>query len=113
MLPRFGGRILVFVALVVSGCALHRNREIEERRLPPNQAWFMKQRTSAGESIPADALRRAMTPLPQAPGTWTSVGPFNVGGRATSIAVDPHDPAHVWVGTAGGGVFESTDSGTT
>jgi photosystem II stability/assembly factor-like uncharacterized protein len=111
-LPRFA-RIVVLVSLAVSACALHRNREIEERRLPPNQAWFAKQRMSGGEPVPADALRRAALPLPSAPGIWTNVGPFNQGGRATSIAVDPNDSDHVWVGVAAGGVFESTDAGTT
>ena len=34
-------------------------------------------------------------------------------GRVASIAVDPSDPKHLLVGSAGGGIWESTDTGAT
>jgi hypothetical protein len=55
---------------------------------------------------------------------WTPIGPDGlpngqttnnevaVSGRATSIAVDPTDSDVVYVGTANGGVFRTTDGGT-
>jgi hypothetical protein len=39
-------------------------------------------------------------------------GRVNVSGRATSIAVNPFNPKDVWLGTANGGVWHSTNSGT-
>src|SRR5215208_3984085 len=55
---------------------------------------------------------------------WRSIGPWtmpngqtygasrvNVSGRVSAIAVDPRDPAHVLVGAANGGVWESRDRG--
>jgi photosystem II stability/assembly factor-like uncharacterized protein len=55
---------------------------------------------------------------------WRSIGPWtvpngqtygasrvNVSGRVSSIAIDPQDPAHVLVGAANGGVWESRDRG--
>jgi len=62
---------------------------------------------------PASLRRASVQPMPRAPGAWTLAGPTNVGGRLTSLAVDPHDADHVWAGSAAGGVFESTDAGTT
>ena len=71
------------------------------------------QRMSSGEPIPARALRRTGPAPASAPGTWTAAGPINVGGRLTSLAVDPNDANHVWAGAAAGGVFESRDAGNT
>src|SRR5262245_41745085 len=112
--------MLVLAVCAASGCAAHQAMRTEAERLPPNQAWFARQRMSSGEPIPLDAAKRAMTAwrqrngaaLRSTPGTWVSVGPTN-GGRLTALAVDPHDPDHVWAGAAAGGVFESTGAGTT
>ena len=62
-------------------------------------------------------------PTPTGP-QWRSLGPWtitngqtygasrvNVSGRVSAIAVDPRDPAHVLVGAANGGVWESRDRG--
>ena len=62
-------------------------------------------------------------PTPTGP-QWRSLGPWtipngqtygsnrvNVSGRISSIAVDPSNPAHVLVGAAHGGVWESRDRG--
>jgi len=105
--------ILLAVTLAATGCGLRHLATDGEARIPPNAAWFARQRMSAGEPIPADALRRGGPALPAAAGSWTLAGPTNIGGRLTAIAVDPNDRDHVWIGSAAGGVFESTDAGTT
>jgi hypothetical protein len=64
-------------------------------------------------------------PTPTGP-QWRSLGPttipngqtygasrVNVSGRVSTIAVDPSNPAHVLVGAANGGVWESFDRGAT
>jgi hypothetical protein len=45
--------------------------------------------------------------------TWTQEGDDGTpdGSLLHSINVDPRDPAHLYVGCSGGGVFESTDGG--
>lgn len=45
--------------------------------------------------------------------TWTDHGADGTpdGSLLHSICVDPRDPAHLYVGCSGGGVFESTDGG--
>ena len=44
--------------------------------------------------------------------TWQQAGPTNIGGRMTSIVVDPNDVNRVWAGAAGGGVWQSNDGGS-
>jgi len=42
---------------------------------------------------------------------WTSLGPVNVGGRTRSIILHPSDPSCFWLGSAGGGIWQTTDGG--
>ncbi|OLC54281.1 MAG: hypothetical protein AUH92_04370 [Acidobacteria bacterium 13_1_40CM_4_69_4] len=78
----------------------------------------MRQRLSGNGAIPARARARALQEarargaLVSAPGSWISAGPFNIGGRVTALGVDPNDGNHLWLGSAEGGVFVSTDGGT-
>ncbi len=43
--------------------------------------------------------------------TWSSVGPFNVGGRTRALAVDVSNPDVILAGGVSGGVWRSTDNG--
>lgn len=42
---------------------------------------------------------------------WKSIGPFDVGGRITSIALHPTDSMTLWVAAADGGVWKSSNRG--
>lgn len=42
---------------------------------------------------------------------WTSLGPVNIAGRCTPIAIDPLDHNHLLVGSASGGLWTSADAG--
>ena len=70
--------------------------------------------------------RRALAAAGLAPAapTWQFIGPSSipngqtygtnliaVSGRVSAIAVDPFDPKHLLVGAAGGGIWESSDTG--
>jgi len=72
---------------------------------------------SSGQPIPLRARERALekwrtrAAAAATVGNWTFAGPTNIGGRLTSLAVDPINPDHIWAGAAAGGVFESTDRG--
>ncbi len=63
---------------------------------------------------------------PAAGGTWTPIGPMTitngqslsggdtaVSGRVTAVVVDPTNSSNVYLGTAQGGVWKSTNGGTT
>ena len=41
--------------------------------------------------------------------TWTALGPSDVGGRVNAILTNPADVSQIFVGTAGGGIWQSMD----
>lgn len=74
----------------------------------------------------AMAATPAAAPAPGAAAVWQSIGPDHVPngqtygtnrvdviGRLSAIAVDPGNPKHVLVGSAGGGIWETRDAGST
>src|ERR1051326_2942584 len=44
-------------------------------------------------------------------GTWQPLGPGNIGGRTLALAIRPDDPNTMYAGSAGGGVWKTTDGG--
>ncbi len=44
---------------------------------------------------------------------WQELGPIGLGGRVTTLAVDPASSSHLLIGTPAAGVWESNDAGTT
>src|SRR5260370_38857655 len=46
-------------------------------------------------------------------GTWTSRGPQNAGGRTRAFLIDPTTPSTMYAGAVSGGMWKSTDSGST
>lgn len=42
---------------------------------------------------------------------WTSLGPGNIGGRTRSIVVHPTNPSTMWIGSVGGGIWRTDNSG--
>src|SRR5262245_12081549 len=45
------------------------------------------------------------------PLTWRSLGPANMGGRITALAVAEDDACTYWVATAGGGLLKTVNNG--
>ncbi|MGI9498137.1 MAG: VPS10 domain-containing protein [Mariniblastus sp.] len=45
--------------------------------------------------------------------SWRSIGPANMGGRITAIAVSEKDPSTWWAATASGGLLKTTNDGNT
>ena len=77
-----------------------------------------RRRRATGSRARANALRAAPA--------WQAIGPslipngqtygsnrVDVIGRVSAIAVDPSEPKHLLLGAAGGGIWESTDTGAT
>ena len=95
-------------------------REREEGEERPSD-WWEAQRAFPGGAVDqaayAAAVERAqfdraqaMLTTSDAGLTWTQVGPYNIGGRVTALAVAPGGTT-VYLGAANGGVFKSTNSG--
>src|SRR5579871_3757120 len=101
--------------------------------------WFYHQRAYPLKRIPAGARQHALkqrdqmrlmealsgNPLP-ASTSWTSIGPQpstplgtpfggspSASGRVSALAVDPTNSSIVYLGGANGGIWKSTDAGTT
>ncbi len=82
-------------------------------------SWFNAREAWPMREAPVDLLLSAradaVANVPMQPGgaTWMQAGPTNVGGRMTSIVVDPNGVDRICVGAAGGGIWTSTDGGLT
>src|SRR5690242_4886236 len=57
------------------------------------------------------ASTAAAAPLPTGNMHWRETGPAAPGGRVTSVAGSAHDPNLYYIGSAGGGVWRTTDGG--
>jgi photosystem II stability/assembly factor-like uncharacterized protein len=80
----------------------------ENGQIPPD--GYMK-------ALQQIARMKARAPQPNAAGvsrtSWTWLGPGNIGGRITTILVHPTDANLMWVNNPGGGIWKSTNGGTT
>ncbi|PWU21319.1 MAG: hypothetical protein C5B50_01955 [Verrucomicrobia bacterium] len=129
----------VFCLLVYGAEA--RSDASEQRHQPPanrerraaRAEGFLRQRAYPLEDVPAGAALRAWEQTQIAGGTgrtpgrkdwgstswyWEGIGPAPIkasgylfSGRVTTIAVDPSNVKHWLIGTAQGGIWESTNSG--
>ena len=82
-------------------------------------AWFRARvtwpkREARVEHLKAERRRAERTlATPKLPIAWQLAGPTNIGGRCTSLICDPANPDRLWIGSAGGGVWKSSDGGQT
>lgn len=86
----------------------------------PND-WFYMQRAYPYTSIPTQArldaaeqarkLARESAAKGAKSVVWAEAGPKNIPGRITDLAVHPSEPEVIYVASAAGGVFKSTDFG--
>lgn len=80
-------------------------------------AWFGARVTWPLREAPLRKLQaeraRTAKSLPAASGLapWSLAGPTNIGGRCTALVCDPANSDHLCIGSAGGGVWTSSDAG--
>ena len=67
---------------------------------------------AGGSATPAPPINLSDDPLLKS-FVWRSIGPANMGGRVDDIAVDESNPSTIYIGLAGGGVWKTTNNGTT
>lgn len=97
----------------------------DDRHLLEPGDFLAAQRTGLpGSPVPAEAYSAAVTQAQQlardtaatnprlAAAPWQSMGPSNLGGRVLDIALDPRSETTVFIAAASGGVWKSTDGGT-
>ena len=128
--PRFG---LTRAAMQARELGARGNRRLRQTRAAakPLATTIIKASATLTRHRPKTRVRRSRARAfgaPPAPAVslWQPIGPslvpkgqtygsnrVDVIGRVSSIAVDPQDPKHLLVGGAGGGIWESSDTGTT
>ena len=87
--------------------------ESEAADVPGGQAGS---ELSGRKTLDRSLLQRAAAQaeaVPSAGGSWEYVGANNIGGRVTDVVVDTTHPNTIFVASAGGGVWKSTDAGAT
>ena len=106
------------------------SEEISDRNAFKRERWFYEQRMYPNNFIPEDAYSKAIQQRDQMRQTygfhnssrspWTSIGPSsgfytgwgNISSRITTLAIDPVNPNIMYLGAAFGGVWKSTDAGS-
>lgn len=80
--------------------------------------WMYNQRAYPNNFINKKAIAQAIEQTKEAKlqkgihgGSWELKGPINIGGRVTDIAISPISDNHLYISTAVGGVFKTTDKG--
>lgn len=116
--------LLLLVALPIAADAqLPEVREIENPR--KRREHFYHVRSYPFGRIPQGARLNAIYSLPvlmrpsseksgglMSINPWRLIGPSNVGGRVNAIAIHPTDGQTLWAGAASGGVWKSTNRGS-
>lgn len=81
----------------------------------PSEHRFL-QKTIRGQDLPRHSYDQAAAQAAQMPttgGAWNLIGPSNIGGRVVDMALDPAHPDTLYIATASGGLWRSTDLGAT
>jgi len=111
---------LLLLGLFLAVASFWFSSEPRGHRVPgfvPADDWFERQRSYPFDHIPNDLYVKALehVRMQMQPGAsfngndWTLLGPTNIEGRITTIAISPIDPNTVVVGCANGGVWKSVD----
>ena len=125
--PRlFQALIFLCVYCVITSCneteptALESNNRIEQKH-EPSDAFFL-QRMGPDGHFALDAYTNALKQINQQTLTrtingfddeWVTQGPGNIGARINTVKVHPTDENIIYAGFSDGGIFKTTDGGTT
>ncbi|MBK8549750.1 MAG: hypothetical protein IPL53_01310 [Ignavibacteria bacterium] len=83
----------------------------------PAEDWFAMQRAFPFDEIPQEEYQKSIEQVKNIRASnqtdnssvWTLAGPTNIEGRITTIAIHPTNPQIVYIGTANGGMWKSTN----
>ena len=83
---------------------------------PEGRSDYLDAKYSSTKRVTLGQVRRAFAQAAAMPvdpvGGWEMVGPSNVGARITDLVVDPTQADTMYVAVASGGVWKSTDAGS-
>lgn len=113
----------VCLLLLLSACSTEEKKEtkglakFEEKLKPAEHLW--KQRAYPDNHVNLKAMDKLATQVQLAASQktadtpWTLEGPTNIGGRINALEVHPENSDIMYAGAAAGGLFKTTDNGTT
>ncbi|MGH9838081.1 MAG: WD40/YVTN/BNR-like repeat-containing protein [Blastocatellia bacterium] len=67
--------------------------------------------TADHRELPSKSELKELRQQPQQLGTWTPLGPGNIGGRTRAIIINSNNPDIIYAGGVGGGVWKTTNGG--
>ncbi|MDQ2908295.1 MAG: hypothetical protein M3R44_02980, partial [Candidatus Eremiobacteraeota bacterium] len=103
---------LVFLTIVALAAMLGAQCELQAAPAqPPARERPAPAASSSPSPLPSGSA--SPTPGPLDALQWRSLGPAVAGGRLAAVAGSDRDPSLVYIGSAGGGVWKSTDGTTT
>jgi photosystem II stability/assembly factor-like uncharacterized protein len=112
--------LIVLICSILSCEESGRSFEEMEEGLYPNE-WLISQRMYPHSEIDYKSVKEARAIAQQLylenensrteNVEWELIGPHNIGGRITDIAISPENDDHFFIGTAVGGVFRTLDRG--
>ena len=82
----------------------------ENGQIPPNALLDALKHKEAMQFLP-EAWGQSLDGNDQKTSGWVPIGPAKIGGRVRSIIIHPTNPATMWLGAVGGGVWKTTDGG--
>lgn len=111
------GIFLIFFTIKESSFSVKNRFENEEHGpgFVPADDWFERQRAFPFDEIPQEEYLKSIEYVKNHMtyggnrNSWTFSGPTNIEGRITSIAIHPVNPQVVYIGTANGGAWKSTN----
>jgi hypothetical protein len=69
--------------------------------------------TARDAMLPSEeAIRKSGSVSPEFLGSWTQLGPGNIGGRTRAIVINPGTPTTMFAAAVAGGVWRTTNGGT-
>ncbi|HYR06678.1 MAG TPA: hypothetical protein VEQ60_02840, partial [Longimicrobium sp.] len=94
---------------IPTNATLHALRDLDSARVRATPAALTAGMPTGTQVTPEGMM------IPETAGLterrWVALGPGNVGGRVRSIVVHPTNPAVLWAGSVGGGVWRTEDAG--
>jgi len=117
------GACFTLALLSLVACDQPQNNQPTQKELTQEypHEWMYNQRAYPDNHINKAAMKAAVIqaqtilenrPEQEAGSDWVQIGPLNTGGRVTDVAISPDNDDHLYITTAVGGVFKTTDGGT-
>ncbi|MBX7043025.1 MAG: T9SS type A sorting domain-containing protein [Ignavibacteria bacterium] len=115
----FAGLYIFYVVFLTSDHSYQKLEDFTKASVPADE-WFERQRAFPFDEIPqgeylksVEYVKNNMSVRPpgdgDATGAWQFAGPSNIEGRVTAVAIHPQNHQIVYIGTANGGLWKSTN----